>query len=443
VGILSTLRKYEQETKVHSLNTGTMYDLATGVFVPGKDGKMYLNGGLAMSNGISGRTQTYKSSVALGYAARALNNYQSAEAYIYDSEMTIPEGRLNQLSGRNGSNFDDRVVMYDKSNMGLEELFSNLRELAAAKVQQKKELIRETPFINIDGKFIKSWTPTIVVIDSFSAATSSKESDLYDKVDLGDSKTNMVSMTDGKLKSEFIRQLPNMFGTKGMHFIMTAHIGDNMQLDPYSPKTKDVPMMSSNDKLKHVGTQFQFLLANLLQTRKTTLLQDKDKKCQYPYDFSSDVELQEINAIICRCKLNASGAQINHISSQFFGLQEWLEYYQVIAKSKSALIEGTVKQKLAITDHEFTRHTIRKTIATEPTFRRALEILGQFAYVRNNWNLPEVHKIGYVDFIKRFNESPGLASDILNSTGIWSFNDEPQDKQYLSIIDILRLIAKK
>jgi len=141
--------------------------------------------------------------------------------------------------------------------------------------------------------------------------------------------------------------------------------------------------------------------------------------------------------------LNASGAQINHISSQFFGLQEWLEYYQVIVKSKSALIEGTVKQKLAITDHEFTRHTIRKTIATEPTFRRALEILGQFAYVRNNWNLPEVHKIGYVDFIKRFNESPGLASDILNSTGIWSFNDDPQDKQYLSIIDILRLITKK
>lgn len=440
MGILSALKKYDSGTKVRSLNTGTIFDLATGVYVPGKDGKMYLNGGLAMSNGISGRTQTYKSSVALGYTSRVLNNYQSAEAYIYDSEMTLPENRLDQVSGVSGTKFGNRVVMYDKSQLGLEELFDTLKDMAAEKEAQKKELIRETPFIDVDGKFIKSWTPTIVAIDSFSAARSSKDSLVYDKVELGDSKTNMAAMNDGKIKTEFINQLPYMFGTKGIYFVLTAHIGNNPKLDPYAPVIKEVPMMASNDKLKHVGTQFQYLLSNLIQTRKTSLLQDKDKKCLYPHDFSSDIELQEINAIICRCKLNASGAQINHISSQFNGLQEWLEYYHLI--KGSPLVEGTVRQKLAITDHEFNRKNIRSIIATEPKFRRALEILGQFIYVRNNWNIPEIHKLGYVEFAKKLNASPQLRDDILSSTGIWSFNDEPQDKQYMSLLDIIKLIDK-
>jgi len=442
MGVLSNLKKYNQDIKIRSLNTGTMFDLATGVYVPGKDGKMYLNGGLAMSNGVMGRPQTYKSSVALGYTSRALNNYSEAEAYVYDSEMTLPENRLDQVSGVPDTKFGDRVVLYDKSNLGLEELFDTLKELANFKEANKKDLVKETPFVDLEGKFIKSWVPTIVVIDSFSSARSTKDSEIYSKVELGDSKTNMAAMSDGKLKTEFINQLPYMFGTKGIYFVMTAHIGDNPKLDPYSPIVKDVPMMSAGDKLKHVGTQFRFLLSNLLQTRKTSLLQDKDKKCLYPYDFNSDIELQEINAVVCRCKLNASGSQLNHISSQFLGLQEWLEYFHVIKDSKSALLEGTVKMKLAITDHEFTRHTIRKLIASDYEFRRALEILGQFVYVRNNWNLPEVRKLGYVEFAKGINDSGGLKKEILNSTGIWSFNDAKASRQYLSLIDILNLIKK-
>jgi hypothetical protein len=332
---------------------------------------------------------------------------------------------------------------YEKSDFGMEELFSLVRDIANDKDKNKKDYIRETPFIDATGKCVRAWIPTVIAIDSWSFMSSSKESTTYSEHDLGDSKTNTAAMLDGKLKSDFMRQLPSMCGSKGIYFILTAHIGDNISMNPYAPIIKDVPSMSASDRLKNVGSQFKFLATNMIQTRKASVLQDSNKKCLYPTEYSSDVELQEVSSIVCRCKNNVSGAQVDHISSQFYGLQESLEYYHLIKETKSDLLIGTTKQKLSITDHEFSRHNIRQLISDDYEFRRALEILGQFCYIRNRWNLPNIKKIGYVELTKKFVESSELKSKILNSTGIWSYCDQKPDREYLSILDIIELINKK
>lgn len=440
------MSRFDHTIKNCTLNTGTVFDLATGNFLPGKNNSMILNGGIFASNAITGRPQTYKSSVSCGYFGRVLHNYNESDGLCYETELSLQgKNRLMELSGSpTDESLISRFQFYDKTELSLEDLFEVIKEISVEKGKRLKELTRQTPFIDETGNFIKALVPTIILIDSWSAATSSKEMSLYEDNRVGDSKTNMVAMNDGRIKSDFARQLPHLCGSKGIYLISTAHIGDNQNLaNPMAPPTKELPMMRQSDKLKHVGTQYSFLSVNMLETRKVAPMLDSNKKCLYPTDgCTSDVELQQITSFITRCKNNVSGASFDHISSQFQGLQEWLEYYNIIKETKCALLEGTQKQKLAITDHEFTRHTIRSVISSDYTFRRALEILGQFCFIRNRWNMPAIKNIGYVEFAKMINKSSSLKEEILNSTGIWSFIETPSERPYMSILDIVERVSQ-
>lgn len=443
MGILTNMRSGGHSIERFSLNTGTSFDIVTGSFLPGINGNMILNGGLSMVNSVIGRAQTYKTSIALGYFTKTLRNYKCSEGICYDSEMSIPnKARLINLSGVvSDQDLENRIELYDKSDKSMEQLFEMARAIANEKEKHKSDYIRETPFLGLDGKPIKSWVPTIIAIDSWSAMSSAKEAIMYEQLNIGDSKTNTLAMHEGKMKTDFMKQIPLLCGSKGIYFVLTAHVDDHIKMDPYAAASRDVPTMSTNDRLKNVGSQFKFLSTNMLQTRKASCMLDSNKKCQYPTDYSSDVELQEISSIICRCKNNVSGAQVNHISSQFYGIQEHLEYLSMLKHVKDLVI-GTQKQKLPITDHEFTRHNVRSLITTDYEFRRALEILGHFVYIRNSWNLPNVKRIGYVEFAKKFTSSKELASRMLNSTGNWSFLDDKSDREYMSILDVIELINK-
>ena len=442
----SIMSRFDHTIKNCTLNTGTVFDLATGNFLPGKDGRMILNGGLFSSNAITGRPQTYKSAVSIGYFGRVLRHYAESDGLCYETELSL-QGmkRVLELAGAPADeSVAARCQFYDKTELSLEDLFEVIKEISVEKGKHLKELTRETPFIDEAGKYIRALVPTIICIDSWSAATSSKEMSLYEDNKVGDSKTNMVAMNDGKIKSDFARQLPHLCGSKGIYLISTAHIGDNNNLaNPMAPPTKELPSMRQSDKLKHVGTQYSFLSVNMLETRKVSPILDSNKKCFYPAEGStSDVELQRITSFITRCKNNVSGASFDHISSQFAGLQEWLEYFELIKETKCALLEGTQKQKLAIHDQEFTRQTIRQVIATDYTFRRALEVLGQFCFIRNRWNIPAIKNLGYVEFAKMLNRSKTLKEEILNSTGIWNFIGAPQERHYMSILDIVERVAQ-
>lgn len=409
---------------------------------------MILNGGVFLTTAVCGRPQTYKSSVCGGYFGRVMRYYRQSHGLFYETELTMPGiSRVTALSGAADdeiADFESRVEFYDKTELSLEDIFEVIKNIAKEKDSRKKELIRETPFIDQDGKHIKSWVPTIVVTDSFSAASSSKEVTLYDENNVGDSKTNMVNMNDGRIKTDFCRQIPQLCAPRGIYIISSAHIGNNNTLDPYSPPAKDLPMMRVKDKLKNVGTQYSFLSTTMVETRKVEPLLDSNKKCAFPSaSCSSDMDLQRITAVITRCKNNVSGASFDHISSQFEGLQEFLEYYLLVKETKSALIEGTTNQTLGIYDKSFTRHDIRQKIKEDYQFRRALEILGHFVFVRNRWNLPNVKNMGYVDFCKKLNASKSLKEEILNSTGVWRFIGDETDRPYMSILDIIEKISAK
>lgn len=433
------------------INTGTMFDLSTGKFIPGIDGKWYLNGGLGLATAITGRAQTYKSGVAGSLLARALSNYPGTESLVYETEFTIPdETRYDDFVDETVS---PRIIFHNRATMDLGDFFEYIKKIGEIKLKNKKDLVKDTPFLNMEtGKAQRAWLPTFVMCDSWSKAGSSKEDDSYTKNRVDDSATNMLYMNEGGVKTKIMRAIPTLAHKYGMRFIMTGHVGTKTDLDPYNKSPKQLQYMKGNDKIKNVGSEFEFLTTTLMQVTGTTVLMSSDKKGSlYPYLDSPINEVNEVSGVVVRCKNNAAGIVNPLVVSQYQGLLDAVTNFHFCRKHDDfgLLSSGKVHYSTIFEPaKKLTRTTIRDLTNKDYELCRALEIIAQLCYIKNYWPsfvyaIPDM-KIDIPAIAEKLTTSKSIkVSDILNSTGVWCFADQKKgSREYLSVWDILERLNK-
>lgn len=447
-GIFSTIGLRENAFNPY-LNTGTMFDLVTGSFVPGMSGEMILNGGLAYTNGVAGRPQLFKSTTALSLVINAMQYYPGSEHLIYDTESSLIKQRIIQAAKpEHRVDLDSRIMLTDHTQYKAEAFFELIKETAAEKEKHRKDLTVETPFIDPKtGKPQLMMIPTFITIDSWSKMASAAVGDIYEKNEIGSSGTNMVYMKDGNVKTMMISQIPTLAVKHNIYFMTSVHIGDKIDMNPYAPSARELQHMKASDKIKNAGADFNFLMSNLLEIRKAQLLQN-DKDCLYPDAYSNAVDLNELTAIVVRCKNNASGAQFNPIISQQTGMLSNLTSYNYIKSHDYYGLSGNKQHHAPIfcPDEKLSRTTVRDKLQNNKNYEvcRAIEILTHLHYIRTNWSLRDIPVDFNVDLEKLaealMKNSTYAMSDILNSRSYWTYNkDEP--RPYLSIFDILSLAS--
>lgn len=434
------------------INTGTIFDLNTGKFMPGYDAKWYLNGGLGLVTGITGRAQTYKSSIAGSLLANCLMHYPESEALIYETEFTIPDAeRYDEFVPETISN---RIAFHNRATMDLGEFFETIKKIGELKLKNKKDLIRETPFLNPEtSKPYRAWTPTFILCDSWSKAGSSKEDESYYKNKVDDSSMNMMYMQEGGIKTKIMRALPTLAHKYGLRIIMTGHVGSKTDLDPYNKTPKQLQYMKNTDKIKNVGSEFEFLTTTLMQVTGTTVLYSSDKKSNlYPYLDSPANEVNEVSGIVVRCKNNAAGVSTPFVVSQYQGLLNAVTHFHFCKlhddfglKSSNKTYYSTIFDE----SKKITRKNIREITNKDYELCRALELIAQLCYIKHHWPSFIYPTTGIdIDIVKiaeQLTTSKSIKiSDILNSTGCWYFNDQKKNKRpYLSVWDVLELLHKK
>ncbi|CAM6000864.1 unnamed protein product [Sphagnum balticum] len=432
------------------LNTGTQYDLATGSFIPGMNGSMVLNGGLAGTNAVVGRPQLYKSTTALGLVMSALAIYPESRAMVYDTEFSQTEERLCKIVDNpliEYENLEDRLHLSDKSQYSAESHFKLLQEAAASRLKNQKDYMVETPFLNPKtGKPYLMWIPLIVAYDSWSKMSSDAVMEVLERKDVSSTDTNMMFMRDGMVKTKIMGQIPSFAAKYGIYFMLTAHVGDKFELNPYAASPKQLQYMKGTDKIKGVGSDFNFLASTLIQMHSAKVLQDNDKQCLYPDQFSNAVELSQVTSVIMRCKNNMSGTQVSPVISQQLGLQSALSNYNYLKEHDYAgLVGNKVTHKPALLagadDQTMGRTTVRAKI-TDYRTARAIEIMTQFHHIQNNWSLRDM-PINFTITIEQMAEQLAKGStytmnDILESTGYWTYGKSKRN--YMSIFDIIAMM---
>lgn len=450
MGILNIVKRSENPvTFVPYINTGTLFDMATGKFRTGCGNTFVLDGGISSCMGISGRAQTYKSGIAGSLVANAMLVHPQAEALIFDSENTIsgPE-RYDDFTPVSNP-ISDRIGFYNSTTTNLTDFYDKIKQIADAKLANKKDYIVESPFKDIDGRPIKVWIPTFVLIDSFSRARSNKGDDQFDKNSVDDSAMNTFYLYDGGVKSRIMNDLPTRAAKAGIYVIMTAHVGDKMDLDQYNPSPKQLQYMKNSDRMKNVGSNFEFLTTALLQTNKATVLQDSNKHCLYPTASSTDSEVNQVDTTLVRCKNNSAGVQIPYVLSQNQGILKNVTNFQLLRNCKNfgMNVKGNNQgfSPLLLPDLTLTRNNIRDTFDNNYRAARAVELISHLCFIQNYWStyrMPEFVHTPIDKFAELLTHNEKMSVDrVLESTSVWSTSK--QERERLTILDVLAFLTKK
>ncbi len=446
-------------------NIGCLFDLLTGNFYIGPNGEYYCSGGLSSVVGLGGRGNSYKSTLAHFMNLSTVNRYHAAtNSIVYDTEPpALNHARLVGLSKQFANiTIDDfrespvKIFRTDSVEYIGEKFVSEVEKRLLSREKDKainKQDSWPTPFLDKFDKPIKVLTPRIIEVDSLSGMNFTIIEDAATAKDIGDSKNNTLEARTNNLKSALIVKMGRMPALTGSCWIFTAHMGDNIQLDPNTPPAKKLAFLKSV-KFKRAPENLTLLTNNLWVAPLSALLVDKDKRPEYPFDKMDDKEgskdLNIVEFVAVRNKTGPSGDTLPMVISQSRGLDVGATEFHFCRKQANYYGIELMESKTKFAYHlypsiEFTRKTLRGTHFHNHLFQRVSELTSQllqiklYPHLNGQWgHLIESPKKIHENLVKR-----GYNLEVLfgASRGWWQFTNVDDGFYPLSSLDLLRMNA--
>jgi len=454
-------------------NVGSLFDIPTGMYHKGVHGESILSSGVSSINSIAGPPNSFKSALILYNLLTIASQVRGTQAWIYDTEGSMKYPRIKQLAKRfpklkdidfgseaiRGTEDDRFTVTSSKEMMG-EKFFEMLKEIVDGRDKDRVKQTLTTPFL-IPGKdeHLKALLPLNVIIDSLSNfEVSQLNAKMIDKNELGDSGNNMFFMKSGIVKKFLINQLPLLTNTGGICMWMTAHVGDEFDLDgPYAPKKHKMTHARKGSKVTGTTKAFEFINTVVWEIHNASLLNNSASRTGVLYpngDLDRDEnskDLIKLRVVTMRSKLGGSGIQLDLIISQREGHLPALTQFHYCKESKDATdlkgaigwgVEGSSQSYFMslYPEAKLGRTTVRAKLDDDEKLRRAVHISSEILQMKSLW-------VGYDDDF--FCEPSVLRDDLiakgydwdilLDTRSYWVFKEHEQfeDKPYLSTMDLL------
>lgn len=446
--------QFKKPTFRPAINLGALLDIPTGKYEQGKHGEMIMNGGLSSLTGIASRPNNFKTALAIYMLAAARRAMPGCSAIAYDTEGTLNgTTRLDALSKAMPEishidwENDEQYMFTDLSRYSGDEFFTLFRTVVGEKTKNEKLYMRTSPFIGIDGENKKMLYPSIGLIDSFSKFIISEIQETYEKHAIGSAKLNTTDMSNGKAKKQLFNQLPQICAKTGTYAILTAHVGDVINMEMFPTDKRNLTGMKRDTVILGVSGGFYSLPNNVWDIIGNKPLLNKDKMPVYPLDnataMAGDSDLRQIELKNLRGKSGISDIPFIILFSQTEGMLPALSEFHY-CKDRDYGFNGNQQnyQLALVPDINLSRTTIRAKLDATPALRRATEIQSEMLQLIEfqRWSLEDV------------GEPKGLYSDLkamgydwdylLNHTrGYWICEeDEPLvEKKFLSTYDLIRM----
>jgi len=461
----SPFAKFKKAASIRPMwNIGACFDIQTGKYYKGKHGESILCGGLNNFTGVAGLPNMFKTVISLFQLGAVMNRVSLAIMMAHDSENTLSPGRIMNVFRQFPELFEidlieaERLAFTDATTYTGNEWWNVMREYAEDRRKDKSIQIT-TPFVDeVTKELIKIPSPTLAFLDSLSGLQTEGVMNMYEKGDVGSKDLNMVAMKGAGAKSQLVDQVTSVTGGSGLHILMTAHVGQEYQLDMYKPNVKRLKFLKGDLKLKKVPENFSFLTANCWYCVSLVPLLDADKLPEFPRDeeddLKGDTDLICITLVNLRGKSGPSGIPFEVVVSQSEGLKPELteftyckgyDYFGISDKDGNKA-KGKPNFRLDLyPSQNLTRKTVRRLLETEARLQRAMNITSEMCMMRNLWHdLPDgllcTPKELYDDLI-----AAGYDWDLLLDTrGFWLPLEEKgtyADIPFLSTMDLLNMRA--
>jgi len=449
--------------------TGSLFDFEAGRPSEGENGDLIVGGGFGnFIAAVQGKGNVFKTTTMLSLLIKALGIYPDSNLIILDTEGSIVSDlmRLTKLSDKPGLEILKNIHPLRGGEYDISSFFELLTKIIDERERMDEDqLYVESPFVNLETKKkTRVRKPLFVLIDSFSEIGCKESQDIIDRDGLTGGKFNTIHLITGNKKSTLFQQLRMLSEKYEISVILSSQLGENFQLDPFAPKSKQLGEMKMNEKSKGTSSKYNFLVHVLLQILTATpYFSDAQKtETKYPYDqFTLPKDLFELHAKFVRTKVNMTGNDITKfVFSQRNGLSNDLthldylkdSYYPSVNSSTKPVpyfgltpANGSILASKLLPEIKFNRKQIRKLTEEKYEVSRALEICSHLHYVQTNWS--EYIRDRYPNFITpdmlrdhlESNASSIKVQDMLNSRSYWTY-DKENKRPWMNIFKIMDLM---
>lgn len=437
-----------------SYNIGATLDIPTGTYVRGIYNESILNGGLSSVTGIVGIGNNFKSTIMHYMMLAAMSKFSSSCASTYDTEVNITEDRLKMLVAKVEGLADEdlidnsRWIITDKTKYHGNEWFEKMKEYMDAKIKNGKSITELTPFLDRDGKTqLTMLTPTFTEIDSLTKFETESSYSMQEDNELGDSGANTLYMKEGQAKKRLLSYLPKPTSQSNNYFLISAHVGKDIPMDPRAGPVKKLQFLKNNDVMKGVTADFTFLTTNCWQCQNAIpLFNDSTKAPEYPRNsgdnLKGDTDLFVVTLVQLRSKVGPSGLVLRIVVSQQEGVLPSLTEFHYIKENGRFGLEGSL-QNYALDlypECKLSRTAVRGKITTDARLRRAINITAELSQINNLWHdLPEAM---YCTPKQLYEDLTKLGYDmnmLLDTRGWWTSNNDKHSIPFLSTMDLMRM----
>lgn len=445
-------------------NVGCLLDIPTGTPITGLKGETITVGGLHPSQGVVGMGNVGKTALFLYMMGAALSRYKDAEALAYDTETSLKKTRIynackaidndlvytpEEVAQNNQIDSADvkRTTVVSITNYYGDTLFDEVKKQLKDRSTQKGVMI-DTPFPDRDGKPLKMMPPVIWAIDSLSAFKASTL-EKYAGESIGDSARNMENMRDAMAKTQFINELPYVTTKYGLYVIMTAHVGEQHQLDPRQPPKKVLAHLSQKSKIKNTPEKFLFVPHNVfyLYSPSTLVNSSSDKTPMYPRDASEkssnvQTDLQITSIVSLRNKNGPSGAPFEIIMSQTEGILPTLTEFHY-CKTRDRFGLGGNLQHIHMDIYpevSFSRNTIRAKIKEDNKLVNAIRLTSEILQIADYWPTNGGELVVDMKTLYEGIKAKGYDwNELLETRGYWLPDQYTNPVRFLSGMDLLNM----
>lgn len=448
------------------INIGGLFDIPTGTYMEGRHGEMILNGGLATVTGVVGLGNQFKSTLMEFMLFRAMMRIASLDrrstGSTYDTEINKHIMRLKALMAaflEEVGWFEDMIdsgkwTLTDKSVMLADVWYDQLKDWLQKKKKGASTLLMETPFLERDGSLMKIPVPTFGLVDSFSEFVTNNVQKMADDNSLGDSKANTIYMKQGADKGRFLMEIPALCQGAYHYLGLTAHMGQKIEMDPYSPSPKQLQHLSNNLTIKGATGKFTYLTNNTWWCHGAKVLQEEGSKDGplYPRDSDDklkfDPDLNELTVRNLRGKSGVTGLGMTILVSQREGILPSLSEFHYIrgvkeSDSKRWGVGGNnINYYLdLLPEVKLGRTTVRGKIDSDAVLRRALTITSELCQISQIWNGYDNYPLVPAELFAKVKEQGYNWDMLLQTRGWWSLDNDNPDHvaPFLTTMDLLRM----
>lgn len=392
---------FKKETKPESHFTTPRFpihpllDIVTGELMKCAKGDYCVNGGYSPHMAVNGKNNSNKTLIILSVIMTFLIRFKESnvDAQMFETENTLEFMRCMQIAlgmakymGLSEDEIEavkmyilDNFTLRGSKDLGANAWYDEMNEIAASRIKANKDKVK-LPFNDLYGKPVEIFLPHACGLDSFSALEPELVAEKFlDANTAGSSDNNTMYLKEMGAKTQMLAKWLNQNPRASIYMFSSAHMGDNISLDPRSPPEKKNLFMKQNHKLKNVPEKYYYYTTTMFFVNGATPLVNGDKVPLYPAN-SNDKEKRDskdikLEIIVLRNKFGQSGVFIPLIANQNMGIDWHLSAYDYCRNFKWGFTGNDQNYVLdLLPDVKLNRSVAKTKLAENAELRRAIDI---------------------------------------------------------------------